>query len=196
MPPFCVKCSRHLVNANQEGLCPDCIRHYPHFDTAWGLTRYQEPMKKLIHSFKFHDKTSLRHVFYWSAQNFLDQYPFSFEEFDALIPIPLTSTRLRERSYNQAEILAQEFSKIIGKPILTHCLQRVKHTPRQSDLSQKLRRTNILNAFSVKNSKALKGKNILLVDDLLTTGATASEAAQTLKEKGVQKVGLLVLSIA
>ena len=110
--------------------------------------------------------------------------------------MPLTDTRLRERGYNQALLLAQGLSQILQIPCLTDQLERTRHTARQSDLCEKERWTNILGAFKMKPLSAVKGQKLLLVDDLLTTGSTASEAAKTLKAAGTVKVGIIVLSLA
>ena len=195
-PPFCLRCSRHLEVYSPEGLCPDCQKRLLNFDLAWGFTVYKPPMQELIRSFKFQNKTSLRKTFAHIARTFLARYPISLQEFDALIPMPLTQTRLRERGYNQALLLAEELSQILRLPCLTDQIERIWHTARQSDLGEKERWTNILGAFRMKPLSTVTGLKILLVDDLLTTGSTASEAARTLKAAGAIKVGIIVLSLA
>ncbi len=195
-PPFCLKCSRHLKTAVPEGLCPDCRKHPPDFDSAWGCTLYEGPMKDLIHAFKFQNKTSLRKTFRHIARTFLTRYRVSLEGFDHLLPIPLTSTRQRERGYNQALLFAKELSQILNIPCVADQLLRPGHGARQSDLREKERWTNIQGAFRINPLSTATGKNILLVDDLLTTGATASEAARTLRSAGAGKIGLIVLSLA
>lgn len=195
-PPFCLKCSRHLKTAVPEGLCPDCHKHPPDFDTAWGITLYEPVMKELIHAFKFQNKTSLRKAFKDMARTFLEKYHISLKEFDHLAPIPLTATRQRERGYNQALLFAEGLSQILHIPCLADQIQRHRHSARQSDLREKERWTNIQGAFRINPLSTATGKNILLVDDLLTTGATASEAARTLRSAGAGKIGLIVLSLA
>ncbi|MBF0569284.1 MAG: ComF family protein [Candidatus Omnitrophica bacterium] len=153
-------------------------------------------MQELIRSFKFHNKTALRKTFHAVAQTFLERYPVHLKGFDHIVPMPLTPTRLRERGYNQAQLIAEGLAELLSIPCLTGELLRVKHTPRQSDLDEKERWTNIRGAFRIKNLSLFKEKKILLVDDLLTTGATASEAARTLKAAGAVKVGVIVLAIA
>lgn len=152
-------------------------------------------MPQLVQSFKFHNKTALRKTFRRIAETFLTRYPLKLETFDLIMPVPLTSTRLRERGYNQAGLLAGEISEILKIPCVTNQLERVKHSSRQSQLGEKERWTNIQGAFRIKNSLLIKNRNILLVDDLLTTGATASETARTLKGAGAVKIGVITLSI-
>ncbi|MBF0122462.1 MAG: ComF family protein [Candidatus Omnitrophica bacterium] len=153
-------------------------------------------MKELIPSFKFQNKTSLRKTFSHIAHTFLNRYSLHLKEFDAIIPMPLTPTRLRERGYNQALLLAEGLSQILHLPCLTDQLERIGHSTRQSDLGEKERWTNVRGAFRMKPLSTVKDKKIILVDDLLTTGATASEAAHVLKTAGAVKVGIIVLSLA
>ncbi|MBF0619038.1 MAG: ComF family protein [Candidatus Omnitrophica bacterium] len=129
-------------------------------------------------------------------RNFLTRYELRFSTADMIIPVPLHATRMRERGYNQAELLAERAADILGKPLQNGLLVRHRYTPRQSELGQKERLNNIANAFSIKSRLQIQGKSVILVDDLLTTGATASSAAGALKAAGASKVTLLTLSIA
>ncbi len=194
-PPFCLRCSRHINRSNEQGLCPDCIQQYPDFDDAWVFTRYQPPMTELIRSFKFHNKTSLRKTFHTIANTFAERHSLELRA-DLLLPIPIHPVRFRERSYNQSELLAEIVSDIFHIPVNINILTKMLLTPRQSDLRRKERWTNIQGAFKIENSSIIKNKEIILVDDLLTTGATASEAAKTLKQAGAAKVKLIALSAA
>jgi ComF family protein len=125
---------------------------------------------------------------------FIRTYQLDIAQFDALIPIPLSATRLRERGYNQSGLLAQGISEAFHIPVFENSLTR-RHTRHQTLLNEKERWTNIQGAFTIKFSKNINNRNILIIDDLLTTGATASEAARTLKKCGAQTVGVLTLAI-
>lgn len=115
------------------------------------------------------------------------------------VPIPLSSARLRKRGYNQSEILAKELSKKFGFPVL-NCLVRIKETRSQVGLNKKERKENIKDAFALKKNVrgpvllghsshfSIKGKNVILVDDVLTSGATMSEACYVLKKAGAEKI--------
>jgi ComF family protein len=195
-PPFCARCSRHLKSYCKEGLCPDCLKRIPDFDLAWGFTLYEPPVPDLIQDFKFRNKTALRKTFRAISQTFLDRYHPTLKEFQGLIPLPLTPVRMRERGYNQSLLLAESLSQITGIPYVTDILSRAKHAPQQSTLGEKERWTNIKGAFRINSRSSVKDKQYLVVDDLLTTGATASEAARTLKRAGAARVGVVVLSIA
>jgi len=153
-------------------------------------------MRRLIHLLKYGHRTLLRHFFLEKILVFLDDYRVNLEPVDLVIPVPLHAARFRERGFNQARILADMIAKNLGKPLFSSYLKRNIHTRHQAVLSKKERWTNIEGAFTIKHSSPFKNKHILLVDDLLTTGATASEAAKALKAAGTAKVGVLALAIA
>jgi ComF family protein len=152
-------------------------------------------LKTLIHSFKYGQKTGLRHLFVHIMASFIRDYHLDIAQFDLIAPIPLSSTRLRERGYNQAQLLGEGMAKEFSIPLSDHNLIRQRHTQQQTLLDEKERWTNIKRAFTIKHLKVFEQKNILIIDDLLTTGATASEAARTLKNHGAGKVGVLTLAI-
>ena len=153
-------------------------------------------MKNLIHQFKFGQKTMLRHLFSELMASFIRSNYFDIRQFDHLVPIPLSATRLRERGFNQSQLLAELISREFKVPLSTAVLSRIKNTSSQSLLHQKERWTNIKGAFRIKNQFHTIGKNILLIDDLLTTGATSSEAALIIKNAGAKRVGVLTLAVA
>ncbi len=153
-------------------------------------------MQRLIHLFKYENKTHLRHIFAYLINQFLESAPLKIRTYDCLVPIPLSSARFRERSYNQSELLARLLSKTHGISLSEKNLIRIRHTPNQALLRKKERWTNIQGAFRIKNPLSFKNKSVLLLDDLLTTGATVSEAAKALKENGALSVDVLTLSIA
>jgi len=167
----------------------------PAFDRAWAATLYTGPMTELIPRYKFHNKTALRKTFTAAILKFLDSYEIALKG-DIITPVPLHPVRLRERGYNQAALIAESLSETLMIPYAGKIIERSRHTPRQSELGQKERFTNITGAFRMNPSSELKGRHVLLVDDLLTTGATASEAARTLKDAGAAEVTVIALSIA
>lgn len=111
-----------------------------------------------------------------------------------VMPIPLHSKRLRERGFNQAEHLARNFAKSAGMLCATHVLARTQHTKPQVTLSKEERSSNVKGAFTVRDGKSLKGKNIIVVDDVCTTGSTLMEAARVLTRAGAKKVTCLVFA--
>ena len=195
-PPFCIRCARHLEAVSEESLCPSCRAHPPHFDEGWALVRYEGPAREILHKFKFQDKTSLRRTFKTLLGQFMARYELAFPGDPLVIPVPLHGVRLRERGYNQAALLAAGVAEELSLSLREDILQRARFTPRQSELGAKDRWTNIQGAFRIKNPAAIAGRAVILVDDVLTTAATASEAAKTLKDAGASRVTLITLAIA
>ncbi len=193
-PPFCLKCCRYLGEDISHPLCTICRRKPLYFDFAWSACLYTSPLKELIHHFKFHDKTYYRFLFAPLLIQFIDRYQLDIKQFDYLMPVPLSPTRQRERGYNQSLLLASDLAKHYGLPVDHTILIKHRHTHPQTQLSQKIRFTNLEGAFKMKSQINLVGKNILLVDDLLTTGSTASEIARLLKSNGAGRVGVLTLA--
>ncbi len=196
-PPFCLTCSRPLSAPVEHPRCLNCRKYHPHFDFAWGAAPYHDHLRRMIHRFKYHQKIYYRFIMAEMMCAYLQRYQLDIQQFDGLIPIPLSATRQRERGYNQAELLARELEKRLRIRCLSNVLVRKRHTPTQTSLSRKERWTNIEGAFRIKSSKRLNQKNILLIDDLLTTGATASAAAHIIKEEtDASTVAVFTLAIA
>jgi competence protein ComFC len=152
-------------------------------------------LKDPIRRFKYNQKTYLRKPFAQFMMAFVQTYHLDIEQFDIIVPVPLFPSRLRERGYNQSRLLAEPIAQKYHIDLSLKNLVRVRNTRHQTLLSEKERWTNIHGAFRIKHSAEFSGKNILIVDDLLTTGATASEAARTLKGAGAETVGVLTLAI-
>ena len=195
-PPFCPKCSRYLGIRPHSSRCSHCIKIQPNFDFAWSSCIYKEPLKGLIIRYKYHQKTLLRHDFSKIMINFINKYYLDIDQFDLIIPVPLSSTRLRERSYNQSLLLAKLIANKYQIKLSTNNLKRSKHTTAHALLNEKERWTNIRGAFRIKYPDQYINKNILIIDDLLTTGATTSEIAKILKRSGAKTVAVFTLAIA
>ncbi len=125
----------------------------------------------------------------------MEEYRINIKEVDLILAIPLHPARLRERGFNQSQYLAELLSQKYRIPLSLGNLIRTQNTKNQALLGQKERFTNIQGAFRIKHSPAVKNKSILIVDDLMTTGATVSEAALTLKDAGCGRVIVLTLAI-
>ncbi len=117
-----------------------------------------------------------------------------FAEIDILIPVPLHRYRLMKRKYNQAALLAKSLSHRVKKPFATGVLLRVKHTQSQGHMKRTQRQQNVSKAFEVKNNQKIIGKHVLLIDDVMTSGATLNECAKALKKAGAQKISYLTLA--
>jgi len=150
----------------------------------------------MIHLFKYNNKTSLKYPLLDLLDSFLKNYQIPLKSFDIVVPVPLHPVRIRERGYNQAQLLSEEISRKFMIPHSTHNLLRIHPTDHQALLGKKDRWTNIAEVFKIKNPFEFDKKSVLVVDDLLTTGVTASEIARILKEGGATKVGVLTAAIA
>lgn len=185
VPSLCGVCGRHAIGGITH---PVCQGRYD-IDGVFASLVYRGITKKLVYQFKFQPYlTDLRTVIgELCYEGLIQQELFSkLDKTNALfVPIPLHSKRLRERGYNQAEILAYDLSKRFMIPTKT-MLKRSVQTERQVGKTQKERRENIKGAFKVVNR--VEQKTVFLVDDVVTSGATMNEAAKALKRVGVKKV--------
>jgi len=194
-PPFCHYCGRKLGKVTpSKHICHQCLKRIPCFDRAFSPCAYEGVLKELLHSFKYRGKDHLGPVLSSLMIDFIKNYHIPIDAMDTIIPIPLHSTRLREREFNQAEILAQNIAKTFGKDIFSDVLSRSRITRSQTELEPHLRYTNVKDSFLVNAPLRIAKKNILLVDDVLTTGATASEASRILKNSGAGIVFVLTLA--
>jgi len=195
IPPFCHSCGRHLEDFKKhKNLCPQCLRLTFNFDRAFSPCAYDGVVKELIHEFKYKGKVRLADPLAALMADFIREYSLPMEYMDHILPMPLSKTRLREREFNQAHHLSAHLSGVFEKDILDNVLIRSRHTRSQTELEMPERRKNILGSFKVTDRDAVRNKNILLVDDVLTTGATSSEAAGVLKEAGANIVFVLTLA--
>jgi len=195
LPPFCYCCGRHLEKSNfNKHLCPKCIKTRLHFDRAFSPCSYEGVIKELIHEFKYKGKDHLGRALSRPMIEFIKEYNLPIDYVDFIIPLPLHKTRLREREFNQAEVLSRHLAGEFNKDVLNSALLRHRFTRTQTELEEKERLANVQGSFSVKEARFIKGKNILLVDDVMTTAATSSEAAGALKNAGANIVFVLTLA--
>ncbi len=193
-PPFCPKCSRHILTPKNQSLCAQCRKRIPDFDIAWPAMIYNDPLKHLLHLYKYKRKTVLKSLFAELINTFLERYRVPLQAFDYLVPMPIHPTKHREREFNQTQLIAELLAKKWHTPISSNNLIRVKHCHPQALLQEKERWTNITDAFRIRHSCVFKNKSILLIDDLMTTGATACEAAKICKKADASYVGVLTLA--
>jgi ComF family protein len=195
LPPFCTLCGRHLEKKNlAKNICPGCAKQKLHFDRAFSPTFYEGTIKELIHKFKYKGKDYLGALLAKPMLEFIKEYQLPMDYLDLVIPVPLHKTKLREREFNQAEILGAYIASAFAKVIRSDILVRHRATLTQTTLESEQRLLNVKNCFSVTDAQAIREKNILLVDDVLTTGATCSEAALALKNAGAKIVFALTLA--
>lgn len=202
--PACATCGLPFASgeADRENICSPCHNNTYHFDKARSFGVYNYPLRELILHLKFRRRER------WGVRlgGMLASLAATLEvakDSPLIIPVPLHRSRERERGYNQAELLARGLRSKLGKlsangaPILaTKILARKSPTAPQSGLHQAARRENVRGAFAVTHPERLRGRNVILVDDVMTTGATVSACAAVLKRAGAQHVVALTLARA
>lgn len=190
--PRCRKCSKPIREETAE-YCYDCARTRHDYEEGRALWLHRGVVKNSIYLFKYHNRR-IHSRFY--AEELAARYQAAVREWkvETIIPIPLSRERYRERGYNQAALLAEDLSRILGIPVDQEHLVRRRDTAPQKRLSPYARRTNVRTAFHWAGSRAPAG-TVLLVDDIYTTGNTIDSAARTLKKAGAEKVFFLTISI-
>lgn len=153
---------------------------------------YKDALRGAIIKFKFHDHRAYAPLLAQLMKSYVLSYNI-WQDFDMIIPVPLHQTRLDKRGYNQSELVAQYVAEYVDLPLNTHSLFRTRATLQQSRLKRAARATNVHNAFEARDD--VKGKNIVLFDDICTTGCTLDACAKALKNKGANNVLALTLSI-
>lgn len=167
----------------------------PDYDRARAVARYDGVMRRLVHDLKFRDRQDARRLFgRWLAQAGRDML---VDESAILVPVPLNRLRLLHRRFNQAAILAREISRQTGHAFEPQMLTRKRRTAAQVGLTREQRRENVRGAFSVRqgNAARIEGRAVILVDDVITTGATAGACARALRRGGAVRVDVLALAL-
>jgi ComF family protein len=187
---FCVSCRTPFQNAfplDADGRCALCRFGLRGFDAAYCFGSYEGVLRELIHLYKYgRVKTLARPLGALLAAALPRE-----ECFDAVTPVPLHWRRQWQRGFNQSELLARTIARRCGVPVI-HALKRVRPTVAQAGLSNTGRRRNVAAAFRPR--RAVEGKRILLIDDVMTTGSTAAACALALKRAGASKVALLTVA--
>ena len=186
---FCSSCRTPFQNAfplDANGRCALCRSGLRGFDAAYSFGTYEGVLRKLIHLYKYGKVKTLARP----LSGLLAQALPRDEAFDAAVPVPLYWRRRLQRGFNQAELLARGLSRRTGIPVV-RALGRLRPTPAQAGLSNSARRQNVSQAF---RARGVQGKRILLIDDVMTTGATAASCAAALKQAGARRVSLLTVA--
>ena len=182
-------CPRCALPTPMGETCGRCLAKPPHFDAALALFNYDFPLDKLVQSYKYAHRLSLGSYLGKQLAAACNKLVA-----DLIIPLPLHPERLRERGFNQALELARPLSKALHIPIDATSCTRTRNTPAQANLAWREREKNIRGAFHC--SADFGGKQLLLIDDVMTTGASLNECARTLKLHGANSVTVLVLARA
>ena len=186
MPPICPRCGRP-----SSILCPSCVGWRAEIDGIRSPFRFDGVIRQAIYQLKY---KNLRALIVPLAQLLYDYFLTNPLSGEVLVPVPLHQKRLRERGYNQSYLLAQELGKQINLPVVDGCLIRLRHGQPQARTSTlEERRSNVAEAFTCRDQR-LRGKSVLLIDDVSTSGATLDACAVALKAAGATSVWGLVLA--
>ena len=189
----CRRCGRDAAGLDGEFLCEDCRASRPHFDRAASATRYDADARAIVNAFKFRDHLWLRDDLVDWLEGAL-RARFRVKEIDVVLPMPSTLFHRWNRGYNQCALLARPLARRIGKPYAGFVLRRKGRPRKQSGLDEEERRLNAVDTFAVMRPSAVAGKTVLVVDDIMTTGATLSECAAELRRAGVDRVWCVTVS--
>lgn len=201
-PDVCAFCNK----IQKESLCKKCeekIKKYKkdivirsknnYFEELISIFKYEGLIREKIIQYKFQDKSYIYNTF---AKIILKNEKVCglLKKYDIIIPVPIHRKRKLQRGYNQTQLIAKEIAKNIDIKLCDDVLVKSKNTIAQSKLNKNKRKQNIKNAFKVLNLEKIQGKNILLFDDIFTTGSTVNECSKILKKVGAKTVGVLTIA--
>ncbi len=214
-PPMCAGCKKKLVHG-ETLVCTFCFGSFPETDShtlaenpftrrfigkttlVYGVALYSLKKKSLLEqvlfAMKYKNQPKIGELLGNYYGNILKNSPIA-ENTDAIIPIPLHPKRLYERGYNQSDFFAQGLATVLELPLYLDCIKRVRNTPSQTRKNQEERMLNVKDAFKVEQPGLIAQKHLLLVDDILTTGATLVACAQTLLEQGASAVSVAAIAM-
>jgi ComF family protein len=183
--PACSRCAMPVAGTEQQPACAHCTGRPPSFDAAWAPLRYAPPVDTLVHGFKFHarlaDGRLLAELMALALTARVSPLP------ELVVPVPLHRWRLLRRGFNQAQELARGLQRHFALPLRADLVRRLRHTPQQSAQHTAAQRDrNLRGAFAVSGQVA--GRHVALLDDVVTTGATAGELARAMKRAGAASV--------
>ena len=176
-----------MAETKHEFVCESCQNNPPAFEFARSAILYQEPSDQIIKDFKFAKAT-------WLCEDLTDllegavRAKLPFSEIDVVVPVPLHPIRLHERGYNQSALLAQALAKRLNRRFDNTSFLRIRNTEHQARLSEEERRKNLKGAFSVADTRLIRGRTVLLIDDVMTSGTTLNECARVLLDAGAARV--------
>lgn len=189
---FCAKCGKPFESAGTvrevgEPLCYDCGHTKRYFEVARSAGKYEGVLKECIHKFKYGGVAGMKNIMGRMLFRTIEK---ELSDFDVVVPVPLHRKKLRERGFNQSELVARFLARRTGKMMLRNVFRKVNQTPSQMGLEREARLKNLKGSFAVakKRGNNLDGRIVLLVDDVFTTGSTASECSKVLLENGARAV--------
>lgn len=187
----CLRCDRPLNNMGNY--CTNCKNGKLYFKRNKSLFLYKSPINTVIRKLKYDNKKYLSDTF---SNMIAGEVSKMEHHFDVVVPVPLFPKRQKKRGYNQSELLCEALKTKLNMNVDTTLLLKIRNTRTQANLTRIERMENLDSAFMVSNKKAVKGKTILIVDDVFTTGTTINECAKTLVEAGAKAVYSVTLAHA
>jgi len=185
---FCPRCGTQMPE-DSVGVCNNCKTHNFYFDYARSVFVYEDLVKRAIHKLKI---SSAKYIAEPLANTMFYYFKSLNWNIDFITYVPMHKSRLKFRGYNQAKELASYLSTKLNKPLID-CFEKIKNTPNQTSLSGKERQENLKDAFKLIY-KDVKDKNILIIDDIFTTGATSNEVSKLLRNKDANKIYVLTIA--
>jgi ComF family protein len=193
-PPCCACCGQPFpFDSGPGSLCGACLQKHPVYDRARAVFRYDDASRDMVIGFKHADRTEMVPAFAgWMARI----GAALLDEAELIVPVPLHWTRLASRRFNQAALLAQALGRLARRPVEPQALERRRATSSQGHLGRLARFRNLKGAIGVapRHAAAIANRRILLIDDVITTGATVDQAARALLSAGARNVDVLALA--
>lgn len=188
----CAKCGKPIDEIYIPAKCPDCTNEDFYFTRAFSCVEYDENTKKIVYGLKYN---GYRYFAYHISEIMVEHLrKLGFLDFDIIIPVPLHKARERERGFNQAYLIAKYLGRSLDKQIDKKSLIRAKNTMEQNKLTKEERRENLKKAFEIRENHNIIDKNILLVDDVFTTGETVNQCSKVLIENGAKKIYVITFA--
>jgi len=219
-PPQCFSCNKRLENSKNiicttcsssliqlENICPVCGNKLTpgecsycksnnwYFEKVISLFPYNRVVQDLIHNFKYNELTKISNLFAEYFSKFILEQN-SFAHIDLVLPVPIHSVRKRARGYNQAEFISRKIARLTAAEHLPNLVRRKRFTLTQTRLTKNERKANVADAFTLKKGYDISDKNVLLVDDVFTTGSTVNSISKLLRESNCGKVYVFTVSHA
>ncbi|MEA1939743.1 MAG: ComF family protein [Candidatus Caldatribacteriota bacterium] len=197
--PYCMKCGKPLIHSefflkNKNILCVNCREKKYSFEFARSVGTYNKVLRKCIHLFKYYREKKLAKPLGKLMIDYLLESKEFEKKIDLIIPVPLHEKGLKKRGFNQTILLSREIGNYFSIPVKEEILVKKKITSFQVNLSKKEREKNINKAFLVKEPEEFKGKNILIIDDVFTTGSTVDECAKEIKRAQAKNIYVFTLA--
>jgi ComF family protein len=189
-PPLCGRCGMPAPSDEAATSCGACRDAAPPWDYAGAAASFAGTTREAIHAFKFNGRRTLVRPL---AELMHEQCARAWSERpDAIVPVPLSPARERQRGFNQSQLLAERLGERLGVRVRPRWLVRSRPTAVQSDLTAAERRTNVAHAFAA--SRTVAGRHVLVIDDVITTGATVGECARALRASGARRIGVVAVA--